>query len=46
MRAELHRLAIRYSDLEPYYAIAEKIYFVHGQEGSTEPPIQVLIPTP
>lgn len=31
---------IAYSDLEPYYAQAEKLYFVHGERGEdpTEPP--------
>jgi len=39
---------IRYSDLEPYYAAAEKIYFVHGQTGSdpTEPPRSGPYPFP
>lgn len=39
---------IRYPDLEPYYAIAEKIYFVHGQVGQdpTEPPHSGPYPYP
>ena len=39
---------IRYSDLEPYYVASEKIYFVHGQEGSdpTEPPHSSPYPFP
>jgi choline dehydrogenase-like flavoprotein len=39
---------IRYEDLEPYYAAAEKIYFVHGQSGGdpTEPPRSSPYPFP
>jgi choline dehydrogenase-like flavoprotein len=39
---------VRYTDLEPYYAAAEKIYFVHGQEVSdpTEPPHSCSYPFP
>ena len=39
---------IRYDDLEPYYAAAEKLYFVHGQSGSDpcEPPRSNPYPFP
>lgn len=39
---------IRYSDLEPYYCQAEKLYAVHGQRGidPTEPPISEDYPFP
>ena len=39
---------IRYSDLEPYYAAAEKLYFVHGQVGSdpSDPPRSGPFPFP
>ena len=39
---------IRYSDLEPYYTDAEKLYFVHGQVASdpTEPPHSSPYPFP
>jgi choline dehydrogenase-like flavoprotein len=39
---------IRYADLEPYYAAAENIYFVHGQEASDpcEPPRSSPYPFP
>ena len=39
---------IRYEDLKPYYAEAEKLFFVHGQAGSdpTDPPRSELFPFP
>ena len=39
---------IRYDDIEPYYAEAEKIYRVHGQAGQdpTEPPRSEPFPYP
>ena len=39
---------IRYDDIEPYYAVAEKIYRVHGQAGqdATEPPRSEPFPYP
>jgi len=39
---------ISYEDLEPYYATAEKMYFVHGQAGSdpAEPPRSGPYPFP
>ncbi len=39
---------IRYDDLEPYYAEAERLYHVHGQRGEdpTEPPTSGAYPHP
>jgi len=39
---------IGYEDLEPYYAKAEEMYFVHGQRGAdpTEPPASGPYPCP
>ena len=39
---------ISYSDLEPYYAQAERLYLVHGQAGEdpTEPPRSGPFPYP
>ena len=39
---------IRYQDLEPYYAEAERLYHVHGQHGvdPTEPPRSAPYPHP
>ncbi len=39
---------ISYDDLEPYYAAAERLYFVHGQDGSDpeEPPRSGPYPFP
>jgi choline dehydrogenase-like flavoprotein len=39
---------ISYADLEPYYAQAERLYLVHGQEGEdpTEPPRSGPFPHP
>src|SRR5512134_660157 len=39
---------ISYSDLEPYYADAERLYLVHGQRGEdpTEPPASGPFPHP
>jgi choline dehydrogenase-like flavoprotein len=39
---------IRYADLEPYYAEAERIYHVHGERGAdpTEPPASSPYPHP
>jgi choline dehydrogenase-like flavoprotein len=39
---------IPYEELEPYYTLAEKLYFVHGQRGidPTEPPCSAPYPYP